>query len=838
MTASNFAASVWQDLKFGIRLLRVSPGFAVTAAVSLALGIAANTSIFSLVDQVLLRLLPVSNPRELVQFQMEGGRMGGQSGDGLHTFSYPLYLAVRDRNTVFSGLTGYVDNRVSMTSDDRSEMIALDLVAGNFFAVLGVRPHAGRVLAQEDDKLHNGNPVVVLQYDFWQSRFAGRQEVIGSTIRLNGSPFTIVGVAAPEFGGTNAGILTQMWAPVNTPGMLATRVDKDLDDERYAWFYVFARLKPGVTLPQAQAAISVLYDQRKQEEVKGEFFSKFPDTRERFLRQNLTLIPADRGMSWLRRGFERPLLVLQYLVGVVLLIACTNVANLMLARAAARRREIAIRGALGASRVQIVRQLLLESLILAAAGGLAGLVLSAWMTRGLVRLLPLDPATLALSVTPDMRLLLFTSAITLAASLLFGLVPACRGSDVPVSATLKEEAGSVSGGHAHVRLRKTFVALQVALSSLLLIGAGLFVRTLTNLRRVDLGMQTENVVMFGVRPAVQFDEPRKLQVFRSMLETLSTIPGVKAVGANSTRLFTGGRWDTQITIPGVEPKDSNPPWSFFNAVTPGYFDALGIPIKSGRDFSWADWTSGKKVCLVNEALVQEYLGGANPVGRLLGQGRAAPTDTEIIGVFGNARYHEVRGQVPRQTFVNFARRGSSSNITVYARLRGDPRLLMPMLRDQVRRTSPDLVVFDMRTMDEQLNMRLANERILSFLSGGFALLATILAVVGLHGVLSFVVTRRTREIGIRMALGAGQRTVVRLVMQEMLAVILIGLAAGVAAAYVSASYVQTQLFGIKPVDFPVFIVATAVLLVASLAASMVPAWRASRISPLRALRYE
>jgi predicted permease len=838
MTASNLAASLWQDLKFGVRLLRVNPGYAATAIVSLALGIAANTSIFSLVDQVLLRMLPVSNPRELVQFRMEGGRMGSQNGDGLHTFSYPLYLAFRDRNTVFSGLTGYLDNRVSMTSDDRSEMVALDLVAGNFFAVLGVRPHAGRVLAQEDDRLHSGNPVVVLQYDFWQSRFAGRQEAIGSTIRLNGSPFTVVGVAAPEFGGTNAGILTQMWAPVNTTGMLGAGADHDLDNERSSWFYVFARLKPGVTMTQAQAAISVLYDQRKQEEVRGEFFSKFPDTRERFLRQNINLIPADRGMSWLRRGFERPLVVLQYLVGVVLLIACTNVANLMLARAAARRREIAIRGALGAGRLQIVRQLLMESLILAAGGGVAGLLLSTWMTRGLVRLLPYDPATLALSVTPDTRLLLFTTAITLATSLLFGLVPACRGSNVPVSSTLKEEAGSVAGGHGHVRLRKTFVALQVALSSLLLIGAGLFVRTLNNLRKVDLGMQVENVVMFGVRPAIQFEESRKLQIFRTMIEGLAAIPGVKAVGANSARLFTGGRWDTQVTIPGVDSKDGNPPWSFFNAVTPGYFDALGIPIKAGRDLSWADWAGGKKVCLVNEALVREYLGGANPVGRLLGQGRAAPIDTEIIGVFGNARYHEVRGTVPRQTFLNFVRKGSSNNITVYARLRGDPRVFMPMLREQVRRVSADLVVFDMRTMDDQLNLRLANERILSFLSAGFALLATILAVVGLHGVLSFVVTRRTREIGIRMALGAGQRTVVRLVMEEMLAVILIGLAAGVAAAYFSASYVQTQLYGIEPLDPPVFIGGTAVLLAASLAASMVPAWRASRISPVRALRYE
>jgi predicted permease len=531
--------------------------------------------------------------------------------------------------------------------------------------------------------------------------------------------------------------------------------------------------------------------------------------------------------------------VLQWLVGVVLLIACTNVANLLLARAAARQREVAIRGALGASRGQIVRQLLVEGMVLAIAGGVAGLFLSTWLTRGLVRFLPYDPAMLSLSTAPDTRVLLFTTAITLATALLFGLVPAFRGSRVPASATLKEEAGSVTGGHGHVRLRKTFVGLQVALSSMLLIGAGLFVRTLDNLRKVDLGFNTENVAMFGVRPATQYDEARKLQMFRALMERLATVPGVKAAGANSTRLLTGGRWDSQISIPGVEMKDGNVPWSFFNAVTPGYFEALGIPIKLGRDFSWRDWGGSRKLCLVNEALVKEYLDGANPVGRQMAQGRSVPPDTEIIGVFGNARYHDVRAEVPRQTFVNLdGRMRSVGSITVYARIQGDPRRIMPALREEVRRVDANLVVFDMRTLDEQLNMRLANERMLSFLSGGFALLATILAIVGLHGVLAFVVTRRTCEIGIRMALGAGQGTVVRLVMREMLGVILLGLAAGAAAAYLCGSYVETQLFGVKAVDVPVFAISIATLLAAALAASFMPARRASHISPMRALRYE
>jgi putative ABC transport system permease protein len=838
MARSGLFEALLQDLKYGFRLLRLNPAFTGTAVLSLALGIAANTSIFTLVDQVLLRLLPVENARELVQFRMEGGRVGSQNGDGLHTFSYPMYVAFRNRNDVFSGITGQYTDRLSLLSDDRGEMVETGWVAGNFFQVLGVKAHLGRVLADDDDQF-TSNPVVVLQHDFWRVRYAGRQDVVGSTIRLNGAPFTIVGVAAPEFGGTNAGLLTQLWAPVKSRISLSQSWKADLENERYHWFYLFARLKPGMTLEQAQSAMRVLHEQRKQEEVKGEFFTKFPDTRDRFLRQTLLLIPADRGLSALRRTFERPLVVLQWLVAMVLLIACTNVASLLLARSAARQREMAIRSALGADRWRVVRQLFVESLILAITGGAVGLFLSVWLTRGLVRFLPYDRAALGLSTTPDARVLLFTMAVTLATALVFGLVPAFRGSRVAAAATLKDEAGSVTAGHGHVRLRKVFVGLQVCLSLLLLIGAGLFVRTLDNLRKVNLGFVAEDVAMFGVRPATQYEDARKLQVFRALMEGLGSVPGVKAVGANSSRLLTGGRWDSQITIPGVEAKDGNVPWSFFNAVTPGYFEALGIPVKTGRDFSWNDWGGSRKLCLVNEALADAYLAGTYPVGRQLGQGRSAPPDTEIIGVFGNARYHDVRGEIPRQTFVNIdSRIGAVGSLTVYARIQGDPRRIMPMLREQVRRVDSNLVLFDMRMMNDQLDMRLANERMLSFLSGGFALLATILAIVGLHGVLAFVVTRRTREIGIRIALGAPQRAVLGLVMREMAAVILLGLAAGATAAYFSGSYVETQLFGVKAWDGVVFAISIGTLLTAALLASFLPAWRASRISPIRALRYE
>jgi predicted permease len=839
MANAGFSERLLRDFRYGFRLLGLNPGFASTAILSLALGIAANTSIFTLFDQVILRLLPVENPHELVQFRMEGGRVGSQNGDGLHTFSYPMYEAFRDQNTVFSGLTGQYTERLSLVADDRGELVETGWVAGNFFQVLGVKPHIGRMLVPDDDRPGSGMPVVVLQYDFWQSRFGGHHDVLGSTLRLNGSPFNVVGVAAPEFGGTNAGLLTQLWSPVTTKTTMSPTWPEDLKNERYHWFYLFARLKPGITIDRAQAALRVLHDQRKQEELRGEFFTKFPDTKDRFLRQSLSLIQADRGLSSLRGTFERPLVVLQWLVGVVLLIACMNVAGLLLARSAARQREIAIRGALGASRGQVVRQLFVESTILAIAGGVAGLVLSMTLTQGLVRFLPYDRTTLSLSTTPDGRILLFTTAVTLAVAFVFGLLPAFRGSQVPPAATLKEAAGSVAGGQGHVRLRKAFIAVQVSLSLLLLIGAGLFVRTLDNLRRVDLGFTTKNVAMFGVRPATQYDDARKLQVFRSLIESVQAVPGVKAVGANTSRLLTGGRWDSQISIPGAETRDGNVPWSFFNAVTPGYFEALGIPIPMGRDFTWGEWGGSRKLCLVNEALATDYLAGTHPVGRRIGQGRGVPADLEIVGVFANARYHDVRGQVPRQTFVNLdSRIRLVGSVNVYARIEGDPQRVLPLFRDAVRRVDSNLVIFDMRMMDEQLNRRLANERMLSFLSSGFALLATILAIVGLHGVLAFIVTRRTREIGIRIALGAKQGSVVRLVMREMVGVILLGLVAGATAAYLSESYVETHLFGVKAGDWPVFAVSAVTLLFAALVASFAPAWRASRISPVSALRFD
>jgi predicted permease len=609
-----------------------------------------------------------------------------------------------------------------------------------------------------------------------------------------------------------------------------------LDDERSAWFYLFARLKPGVTITQAEAAMKVLYRQRQHDELKQSYFSRFPEARDTFLRQMFTLEPAARGNSGLRSRFERPLLLLEWLAAVVLLITCANIAGLLLARGAARQRDLAIRSSIGAARGRIVRQLFTESAVLAIAGAVAGILLGSWLTRLLIRSLPYDPGNLSLSAVPDLRVLAFTIVITAVTVLLFGLLPAWQNSRLAPMATLRETVGAIAGGRTHVRLRKVFVALQVGLSAVLLIGAGLFLRTLVNLGNVDLGIRRENVVCFRVGPAAPYPDARKLHLYRSLMGGLADVPGVVAAGANRQALFTGGRWDSVLTIPGVS-ADSAEPFSFFNAVTPGYFEALGIPVRAGRDFTWSDWGSGKQLALVNETLTRDYFDGKPPVGRMIGRGARAAADIEIIGVFGNARYHEVRGKVPNQTFINldsFIDRISA--VTVYARIAGDPRRIMPTLRAQVSRIDSQLVVSQMRTLDDQIDSAVSNERLLAFLSVGFALVATLLAVVGLYGVLAFVVARRTREIGIRMALGAKRGSVVRLIANEMAFVVLCGLAAGVTAAYACGRYIENHLFGVQAADPIVFCSVPAILLTAAAVATLLPALRASRIDPMCALR--
>ena len=837
MNSVNWLEAVVQDLRYGLRQLRRRPGFALAAIVSLALGIGANTAIFTLVDQIVLRLLPVEKPHELVRLRLDGSRPGGNWGDGIHTFPYPTYLALRDRNTVFSGLTGRRVELVSLLDDERSAAVSVALVAGNYFEVLGIKAELGRLLTPGDDREGNGQAVAVLQHDFWQAQFQGRPGVIGQPIRLGGKPFTVVGVAAAGFEGTDIGVPTKIFVPVSMMPAIAPS-NPSLQDERAAWLYPFGRLKPGVTIAQADAAMKVLYRQRQEEELGQAYFSRFPESRGTLLEQRFSLEPGDRGDSGLRSRFEQPLTVLSWLAAVVLLIACANIAGLLLARGAASQRDLAIRRAIGASRGRIVGQLFAESVLLAAISAVAALLLASWLTPFLIAWIP-SAGTLSLSATPNLRVIGFTILVAAGTAVLFGLVPAWQNSRAGPAGTLREQSGAIAGGRSHLRVRKLFIAVQVGLSAVLLLGAGLFVRSLDNLRRVELGLQSDHVVTFLARPAMPYDDARKVPAYRALLEGLATVPGVRAVGASRTPLFTFDRTDGPITIAGRSGTANDFPFTFFNAVTPGYFEALGIPVRAGAPLTWGDWGTGKRMAFVNETLTATAFPGESPIGRLIGSGTRSETNVEIVGIFGDARYHDVRGPIPPQTFLNLdSVMGRVSRISVYVRVAGDERQLMRVLPAEVRRIDPNILVSDLRTLEDQINTRISNERMLSFLSMGFAVLATILAIVGVHGVLVFQVARRTREIGVRMALGAGRAGIVRLVASEMALVILAGLAAGVAAAYASGRYVQSQLFGLDADDPFVFGAAVGILLLSAALATLMPALRASRIEVVRALRCE
>ena len=827
-----------QDLRYGLRQLRRRPGFAVAAIVSLALGIGANTAIFTLVDQVLLRRLPVKNPNELVHLRLDGPRPGGNWGDGQHTFPYPTFLALRDQNTVFAAMTGQRVEPASLVDDRSSAPVTVAMVAGNYFDVLGVAPHLGRLLTPNDDRDLNAHPVTVLQYDFWQSQYQGRASVVGEAIRLNGAPFTVVGVAPRGFEGTDVGRPPKLFVPLMMQPTIAPN-NPPMTDERAAWFYPFARLEPGVTLARAEAAMKVLYRQRQDVELGQSYFGRYPEMRAPFLRQTFSLEPGERGQSAVRSNFEKPLVLLEWLSAAVLLIACANIAGLLLARGAASQRDLAIRRAIGAGRGRIVGQLFTESVLLAAVSAALALLLGSWLTRVLIALLSSTMGDLSLSATPDLRILAFTAALTMVTAVLFGLLPAWQNSRVSPVTTLREEAGSIAGGRMHARVRKVFVGLQVGLSAILLLGAGLFVRSLDNLRRVDLGLDSTNVITFLARPAVPYDTPKKIQVYGALIRGLASVPGVVAVGANRTPLFTGGRTDGSLTIASWLNGSEGDPFTFFNAASPGYFEALGIPLKDGTAFDWKDWGSGKRLALVNETLRAAYFPQTSPVDRMVGQGTRAATDIRIVGVVGDARYHDVRGKMPPQTFFNLdSVLERVSRVAVYARVSADARQMMPRLRDEVRRIDPNLVIADMRTLDEQIDTRMSNERMLSFLSIGFAVLATILAVVGVHGVLVFQIARRTHEIGVRMALGAGRGLIVRLIARETAVVILAGLGLGVAAAYAGGRYVESQLFELRADDPLVFGLGVATLLLAATTATLLPALRASRMNVVRALRYE
>jgi predicted permease len=821
------------DLLYVLRGLRKSAAFSLIVVLTLGLGIGANAAIFSLTDQVILRTLPVRDPAALV-FLDGPGAFRGRTFNNM-TFSYPMYTDLRDRNEVFTGLLARFPAAMTVVWQGKSERVSGDLVTGNYFDVLGVGPAIGRVFNAADDKTPGGHPVAVLGYGYWQRRFAGDPSVLNQTLVVNGHPLTIVGVAAPGFSGLQVGSATDIMVPVMMKAQM-TPTWNDLDNRQSRWLTIMGRLKPGVTADAAEVQLNVIYRQINAQEILA--ISNVSEAfRQRFVSKHLEVLEAGRGLSDMRTQFSTPLVVLMCMVGVVLLIACANVANLLLARVTARQKEIALRLALGAGRWRIVRQQLTESVVLALAGSILGLFLAAWTGRILLAALPGDPTSQTLTATPDARVIAFTLGLTVLTALLFGIMPALSGTRAAVTSALKEEAGSVAGGGRQARLRRSLVAAQVALSMLLLASAGLFARSLFNLRSVDPGFTVERLLAFSMDPTLSgYDHQRSLAFYQQAQDAIGAVPSVRGASMSEMGVFTGNNWGMTVRVDGYTAKEDEDLNPSVDGIGPRYFATMGVPLIAGREFTEKDTEGAPKVAIINETMAKYFYGDKSPIGRRFGFGRGKATDVEIVGVVKDVRTLQMDKKAPRFVYIPYRQDDSLTQLTFIVRITNESG--GASVRQALQQLDPSLPIFDMKTMTAQISESLYVERMVAALSVAFGGLATLLAAIGLYGVMAYAVTRRTREIGIRMALGAERTRVLWLVLREVALLASTGIVIGLAGAFYLTRKVQAQLFGLSPHDPATLIGAVVLLLLVALVAGLIPARRATAIDPILALRAE
>jgi predicted permease len=828
------------NLRLAFRHLVKTPFVTTVAIISVALGIGGNSAIFSLFNQTLMRPLPVQEPDRLVNLTSPGPKSGatscGQAGECDQVFSYPMFRDLERVQTVFTGIAAHNAFGVSVAwrgqSDGGGEGM---LVSGSYFPVLGLQPAAGRLVIPNDE--HARSHVTVLSHEYWQRRFAGRADVVNQPLTVNGYNLTIVGVAPEGFHGTTLGIRPLVYVPISLRETLVPRW-KGLEDRRSYWAYLFARLKPDVSSEQARGSLNGQYRSIVQTVDVPLQKGMSAATLERFRAREINLEPGAKGQSVLHTEAREPLTLLLSVTALVLLICCANIANLLLVRGAARSTEMAVRLSIGASRAQIVTQLLVESCVLGLLGGACGLLVAHWTLSLIAGLLP-GSAAETLNLELDRQVVGFAAVLSLATGLLFGLFPALHSTRPNLMTALKANAGQPSGAKSAARVRVTLATAQIALSMALLISAGLFTKSLLNVTRVNLGLDKDKLVAFSIGPGQSGYTPDRTRTLFDRLENeLSALPGVTGVTSSMVRLITGANYGSNFSVQGFEAGPDTDTHAMFDHAGPNYFRTLGIPLLRGRDFSPADAFGAPRVAIVNEAFTKKFNLGMDAVGKRIGRGRAKELNIEIVGIARNATYSEVKSEIPPIVVFPYRQDEDLAFATFYVRTRHDDEQLLAMIPAVVRQLDPVLPVARLRTMETEVQENVSLDRFVTSMSAAFAALATLLAGIGLYGVLAYTVTQRTREFGLRMALGADSANVRRLVLRQVGLMTCIGAVIGLAAAFAIGRAAESLLFQMTARDPIVFAGAAAVLVAVAIGAGLIPARRASRVNPMTALRYE
>ncbi|AHG93359.1 permease (plasmid) [Gemmatirosa kalamazoonensis] len=828
------------NLRLAFRTLRRTPFVTAVAVLSLALGIGANAAIFSLVRELLLAPLPVPHPEQLVIFGGNTPTPGSHQttlagGDSKWIFSYAMFRDLEAQPGPFSGVAGHQDFNANLAARGNVVNARAEFVSGSYFGVLGVKPAIGRLLGRDDDRVIGANAVAVLSHDYWQSQLGGDPSVVGTTMTVNGQSMRIIGVTEAGFQGTTLGNRPALFVPITMRGVLDAGYT-GYEQRRQYWIYVFARLRPGVTLEQAAARENVVYH-RIINQVEAPLQRGVSEaTLARFKAKSLDLFDGRRGSSDLHDETRTPLVLLFGITMLVLAIACANIANLLLARSANRATEMSVRLSLGASRTHLLAQLLAESVLLASLGGLTGLGV-AWATlHGIVALLPQEvSSTLAFAVDPSA--IGFAAALSMTTGLLFGLFPALHGTRSELVTALRSGSNKTTAARGAARFRTSLGTAQFALSMALLVSAGLFIRSLDNVGRVRLGIDVDELVTFRLAPVLNgYSGAESQALFARVAREVGAIPGVRGVTAARVPLIGGNNWDNDMNVQGFPHGPDTDTDAYFNAVGPDFFRATGQPLVAGRELTASDALGAPRVAVVNEAFVKKFRLGDGAVGRMVGEGDSLTH--VIVGVVKNAKYSGVKQEDRPVYFLPYAQDTTVGSLSFYVRSTVPARTLLPEIRGTLARIDRTLPVTSLKTMPQQIRENVYLDRLITTLSAGFAALATLLAAVGLYGVLAYSVAQRTREIGVRMALGASARSIVAMVLRSVGTMAVVGAAVGIAAAYGIGRGAESLLFGVRGSDPLVVIAAVVALSLVSLAASSIPAWRAARVDPTRALRYE